>query len=139
MKQNGTMGGARVLAAFLLGVAFVLAAAFPARGADGLDGKTFVAETGEQGKKADSKDEIAFRDGKLHSSACDPYGFGDGAYTTMDHGGAGTMFHARTESAKEGAIEWGGMVKGDAIDGTFVWTKPGQKPITYWLKGTLKK
>lgn len=104
-----------------------------------LDGKSFAAETGEQGKKADSKDEIVFRDGKLRSTGCDAYGFGDGAYTTMDHGGAGTMFHARTESAKEGAIEWAGMVKGDAIDANFVWTKPGQKPITYWLKGTLKK
>jgi hypothetical protein len=31
------------------------------------------------------------------------------------------------------------MIKEDAIDGNFVWTKPGQKPITYWLKGTLKK
>ena len=116
-----------------------LAAAVPATAGGALDGKSFVAETGEQGKKAESKDEIIFRDGRLRSTACDPYGFGDGAYTTMNHGAAGTMFHARTESAKEGAIEWGGMVKDDAIEGNFVWTKPGQKPITYWIKGTLKK
>lgn len=125
-------GGVLVLALFLT-------AAIPARAAGVLDGKTFVAEAGEQGKKADSKDEILFRDGKLRSTACDVYGFGDGVYTTMDHGGAGTMFHARTESAKEGAIEWAGMIKGDSIDGNYVWTKPGQKPISYWLKGTLKK
>ena len=135
MERNGSNG--RILATALAAV--LLAAAVPARVAGVLDGKTFVAETGEQGKKADSKDEIVFRDGKMRSTACDTYGFGDGAYTTMDHGEAGTMFHARTESAKEGAIEWGGMVKGDSIDGTFVWTKPGQKPITYWLKGTLKR
>jgi hypothetical protein len=124
-------GGALVFALFL-------AAAIPARAAGVLDGKTFVADTGEQGKKADSKDEVSFRDGNLRSKACDSYGFGDGAYTTMNHGGA-TMFHAKTESAKEGTIEWGGMVSGDSIDATFVWTKPGQKAITYWIKGTLKK
>jgi hypothetical protein len=75
-----------------------------ARAAGGaLDGKTFIAESGEQGKKAEGpKDEISFRDGKMHSSACDPYGFGDGAYTTMNHPGA-VMFHARTESPKEGS------------------------------------
>ena len=139
MTRNGTMEGLRALARLVLGAALLLAAAFPARGAGVLDGKTFVAETGEQGKKADSKDEISFRDGKLRSSACDPYGFGDGAYTSMNHGASGTMFHAKTESVKEGVIEWAGMVQGDSIDANFVWTKPGQKPISYWLKGTLKK
>ena len=115
---------------------------FPAaaRAAGGaLDGKTFVAESGEKGKRAEGPtDEIAFRDGKMRSSACDPYGFGDGAYTTMDHPGS-VMFHARTESPKEGVIEWKGTVRGDSLDGTYVWTKSGQKPITYWMKGTLKK
>jgi hypothetical protein len=128
------MMGLRALVA-----AACLLAALPARGAGVLDGETFVAETGEQGKKADAKDEITFRDGKLKSSACDPYGFGEGTYTSMNHGGGNTMFHAKTESAKEGAIEWAGMVQGDTIDANFVWTKPGQKAITYWLKGTLKK
>jgi hypothetical protein len=103
-----------------------------------LDGKAFVAETGEQGKKADAKDTIIFRDGTMQSTACDAYGFGPGTYTTMNHG-TGTMFQAKTESPKEGAIQWNGMITGDSIDGTFVWTKPGQKPVTYWLKGTLKK
>ncbi len=135
MERHRSTG--RILATALAVVLF--GAAVPARAAGVLDGKSFVAETGEQGKKADSKDEIVFRDGKMRSTACDTYGFGDGAYTTMDHGRAGTMFHARTESSKEGAIEWGGMVKGNAIEGEFVWTKPGQKPITYWLKGTLKR
>ena len=135
MDRMGSRGTIRAAAIALL----FLAASVSASAGGALDGKTFVAESGEQGKKADSKDEIVFRDGKMRSTACDPYGFADGAYTTMNHGAAGTMFHARTESAKEGAIEWGGMVKGDTIDANFVWTKPGQKPITYWLKGTLKK
>jgi len=118
--------------------AWGLAAAAPSAGG-ALDGKTFVAESGEQGKKAEGpKDEIAFRDGKMRSSACDAYGFGDGAYTTMSHPGM-IMFRARTESPKEGVIEWNGTVAGDVLEGTYVWTKTGQKPIAYWMKGTLKK
>ncbi len=111
-----------------------------ARAAEGpLDGKTFVAESGEKGKKAEGpKDEITFRDGKLRSSACDAYGFGDGTYTAMNHPGM-VMFSAKTESPKEGVIEWNGTVRGEALEGTYVWSKSGQKPITYWLKGTLKK
>ena len=131
IKPAEIAGGALVLALFF-------AAAIPVRASGVLDGKTFAADCGEQGKKADSKDQIVFHDGKMRSTACDPYGFGDGAYTTMDHGGS-TMFHAKTESPKEGSIEWSGMIKGDSIDGNYVWTKPGQKPISYWLKGTLKK
>jgi len=111
-----------------------------ARAAGGpLDGKTFVAESGEQGKKAEGpKDEISFRDGRMRSSACDAYGFGDGTYTTMNHPGM-VMFRAKTESPKEGVIEWNGTVRDDVLEGTYVWTKQGQKPITYWMKGTLKK
>jgi len=68
-----------------------------------LDGKTFVAQSGEEGKAADSKDTLVFQDGKMRSTACDPYGFGDGAYTALERKGS-TGFHARTESAKEGVI-----------------------------------
>ena len=115
---------------------------FAARGnaaAGPLDGKTFVAESGEQGKPAAGpKDTLVFRDGKLRSTACDTYGFGDGTYTSMSHPGA-LMIHARTESAKEGVIVWNFTVRGEALEGNYVWTKQGQKPITYWVKGTLKK
>ncbi len=115
----------------------IASAAFAATGA--LDGKTFVVQTGEEGKKAEAvSDEIAFRDGKMHSSGCDSYGFGDGEYTTMNHQGA-LMFRARTNSAKEGVIAWNGTVRGDDLQGQYVWTKPGQKPIVYWMKGTVKK
>lgn len=103
-----------------------------------LDGKTFAAQSGEEGKAADSKDTLVFRDGKMRSTACDAYGFGDGAYTAIARKGS-TGFHARTESAKEGIIVWNGAVHGDALEGTFVWTKPGQKEIHYWIKGKLKK
>ena len=132
-----TLGRLVALLAAAIGAWTIAASAFAAAGA--LDGKTFVVQTGEEGKKAESApDEIAFRDGKMHSSACDPYGFGDGDYTTMNHGGA-IMFRARTDSTKEGVINWNGTVRGDELQGQYVWTKTGQKPIVYWMKGNLKK
>ena len=46
-----------------------------ARSPNFLDGKTFVAESGEKGKKASNKDTIVFRDGRLLSEGCTPWGF----------------------------------------------------------------
>jgi len=135
--MKGTLQRTISVAAVLAIAAMDLAARAGAT-AGPLDGKTFVAQTGEQGKSAESKDTIVFRDGKMRSTACDAYGFGEGSYTSMSHPGM-FMVHARTESAKEGVIVWNCTVRGDTLDGTYVWTKPGQKDITYWIKGTLKK
>jgi hypothetical protein len=125
-----------------ISVALAIAAfglATRARAASGpLDGKTFFAQSGEEGKAADSKDTLVFQDGKMRSTACDAYGFGDGVYSAIERKGS-TGFHARTQSAKEGIIVWNGAVRSDALEGTFVWTKPGQKEIHYWVKGKLKK
>jgi hypothetical protein len=103
--------------------------------ADGgaLDGKSLVVQSGEQGKAAGVEtDRLTFKSGKLRSSACDAYGFGDGAYRAKPDGG-GVSFEADTRSAKEGTIHWRGTVRGNAVDGTFVWTKPGQAPVAYWF------
>ncbi len=102
-----------------------------------LDGMTFVGEGGEKGKKADTKDVIKFKKGKLHSEACDVYGFDKGKYTTTKSGDA-TMFEAETVSKKEGKIQWKGSVKGDMMEGTYIWTKAGQAAIEYVFKGKLK-
>ena len=51
----------------------------------------------------------------------------------------GTAFEAVTRSPKEGEIRWKGTVKGDRLEGTFVWKKKGQADIEYWTKATLKK
>lgn len=99
-----------------------------------LDGKSFAVDSGEKGKPAGKdKETLTFKDGTLHSSACDPYGFGDGAYRASSSGAA-TTFDADTSSAKEGKIHWHGTVRGDAVEGSFVWTKIGQAPIEYWFK-----
>jgi len=102
-----------------------------------LDGMTFVGEAGEKGKKADTKDIIKFRKGKLHSEGCDVYGFDKGKYTTTKSGDA-IMFEAETLSKKEGKMHWKGTVKGDMIEASYVWTKAGQSSIEYVFKGKLK-
>jgi len=107
--------------------------------AGALDGKTFTVESWVKGKKAtEPKDELSFADGKLHSVGCDQFGFTASAYTTTDEKGA-TKFQSTATSEKEGKIEWSGMVKGDAVEGKYVWSKTGQAPIEYAFKGTLKK
>jgi hypothetical protein len=103
-----------------------------------LDGKSFVGECGEKGKTTGEKEEVHFANGKFHSVACDPHGFGDGPYTATASGGA-ISWTAETTSEKEGKMQWKGTVKGDNLTGTFVWTKTGQAPAEYWVKGTQKK
>jgi hypothetical protein len=64
----------------VLAVAAMGLAARASATAGPLDGKTFVAETGEKGKDAASKDTLVFRDGKMRSTACDACRFGEGNY-----------------------------------------------------------
>jgi hypothetical protein len=132
--------------AVLTALAAVLALALPATLAaapdakPSLDGKTFAGESGEKGKPAMAeKDTIRFAGGRFHSLACDAYGFGDGAYTATAAGDGSVRWTAETTSPKEGRIQWQGTVKGDRIEATYVWTKAGQKPIEYWLKGAAQK
>jgi hypothetical protein len=109
-----------------------------------LDGKAFVADAGEIGKAADEKnDVITFAGGKVHSSACDQYGFGKGDYKSMTSGD-GVSFEAETVSEKDGRIVWRGTVRGSDIEGTFVhyrkgWLlNPNPEPIEHWFKGKMK-
>jgi hypothetical protein len=106
-----------------------------------LDGRAFVAEAGENGKEADEKgDVITFQAGKFHSSACDQWGFGKGAYRTSVSGDA-IAFETETTSEKDGRLVWKGTVRGDAIEGTFVhyrkgwFLNPNPDPVEHWFKG----
>jgi hypothetical protein len=49
------------------------------------------------------------------------------------------MIEAETKSPKEGSMRWKGVVQGETLAGSMIWTKDGQAPIAYWFKGTLKK
>ena len=107
-----------------------------------LDGKTFFVEIAKKVQKTGDRDQLIFKDGKFRSTACDPYGFGEGAYK-VSHGAMIPVFKAefdaQTTSPTDGKMTWNGKVEGDRIEGTSVWEKPGQAPVENWFKGTLKK
>ena len=143
---------APVAALVLFSMAFMPAGT--ARGAEGdsgtqgtarspnfLDGKTFVAESGEKGKKASNKDTIVFRGGRFISEGCLPWNFGDAAYNAGIEGD-GTRFRAQTVSPTHGTMIWDGLVRGDAIEATSIWTRERwywKTKKEYWYRGQLKK
>ena len=106
-----------------------------------LDGKTFVAQSGEKGKQASNKDTIVFRDGRFLSEGCSPFGFKDAPYqATVD--GAAIRFHTETHSPTHGTMVWDGAVKDNAIEATNVWTRERwywKIKKEYWYRGQLKK
>ena len=106
-----------------------------------LDGKTFVGKNGEIGKKSSEDDEIKFANGKFFSVGCGKYGFGDAEYTTKADGDR-VFFTADIYSNKYGRITYSGFVKGDDLNGTFIWFDKGKydKPEQVkWWKGSVKK
>ncbi len=103
--------------------------------ADPLAGASFAGEMGAKGQAATEKDTLTFTDGRFHSTGCDPWGFGDAAYEVVK-GPDGVSFSAETVSAKEGRMAWHGVLKGNQLEGTALWTKPGQAPAEYWFKAT---
>ena len=103
-----------------------------------LDGQTFVGEVGEKGKTEGNRDNLIFKDGKFRSTACDPYGFGESTYTATVTGDA-TTFEAQTISPTDGTMQWKGTVKGNTVEGTATWLKPGKAPVEHWVKAELKK
>jgi hypothetical protein len=106
-----------------------------------LDGRTFVAQSGEKGKQASKKDTFVFRDGRFLSETCTPYGFGDAPYqATAD--GATVRFHAETHSPTHGTMVWDGIVKDNAIEATSIWTRERwywNIKKEYWFKGQMRK
>jgi hypothetical protein len=122
-----------------IALAIVVGMVTPVAAAQGLlDGKTFVGQTGEKGKTTGDAEEVTFTAGTFHSKECDPYGFKAAPYKATRKDGV-ISFAADTTSAKEGKMHWAGTVEGDVLEGTAVWTKPGQAEAHYWVKGTLKK
>jgi len=106
-----------------------------------LDGKTFVAQSGEKGKQASNKDTIVFRDGRFLSEGCSPFGFKDAPYqATVD--GAAIRFHTETHSPTHGTMVWDGTVKDNAIEATSDWNRERwywKIKKEYWYRGQLKK
>lgn len=103
-----------------------------------LDGQAFVGPTGPRGEAAERSDErVEFAAGRLRSSLCEEMGFPPAAYRAIREGGA-VRFDAVLVSAKDGRIHWQGVVRGGAVEATYVWAKEGLLWNTrreYWFKG----
>jgi hypothetical protein len=130
MKRSFALAALAALALALISI--------PALAAGALDGKTFTAQVGEKGKDKGDAEDIIFKDGMFRSTGCDQYGFTEAAYTATAAGETIT-WESTSTSPKEGKMHWKGTVKGDTIEGSAHWVKAGQKPIEYWVKGSLKK
>jgi hypothetical protein len=106
-----------------------------------LDGKTFLAKTGEKGKSTHHDDTIIFRDGRFTSEACIQYGFEEKEFTAAVDGEV-IRFRALTVSPKLGTMEWEGTVRGDVLEARSTWTRDRwywKIKREYWYQGGLKK
>lgn len=107
-----------------------------------LDGKTFVGPKGHKGEKANGVEEVTFRDGKFYSIPCAQWGFGGGDYSVRVDGET-IYFEATTLSAKHGKMVWRGAVRGDKVEGTYIWTKKRwywkDAYQENWFKGVLQE
>ncbi|MBI2266591.1 MAG: hypothetical protein HYU64_15750 [Armatimonadetes bacterium] len=136
MKQIFSVG----VALIVLSVFVLSSLAIGATQSKLLDGKTYVGQMGEKGKGAEFQETLVFKEGTFRSKACDPLGFTAGPYGTTTQDGE-TRFTAVCSSPREGRIFWKGTVKGDLVEATSTWRKPGQedRPIVYWVKAKLQK
>ena len=108
----------------------------PVLAADGLlDGRSFTGQTGPKGKAAEGPDTLIFEGGTMRSTGCDAYGFGAAPYVATREGDR-IRFTATTTSPDEGKIEWTGSVRGDVLEGTFVWKKNLLIRRTYWIRAS---
>ena len=97
-----------------------------------LDGRNFDGIVLKRGETSGDADTLSFNDGRFRSSACDPYGSGDGAYTATRSGDA-IAFEAETESAQYGKLLWQGVVRGPRLDGTMTMVRDGQASGEKWV------
>jgi len=108
-----------------------------------LDGMIFAGYNGEKGNKLDDreKEEFIFENGRFKSGSCGDYNFAAGKYITETVGNA-IHFKAVTLSPTHGKIEWQGVVDGNKLDATFIWTKERwywDIHREYWFSGVLKE
>ena len=113
-----------------LRVAGTAGAGQASRGA--LDGRNFDGIVLKRGETSGDADTLSFKDGRFRSSACDPYGYGDGPYTATRSGDA-VLFEAQTESAQYGKLLWKGTVRGPRLDGTMTMVRDGQATGEKWV------
>ena len=97
-----------------------------------LDGRRFDGVVLERGKTSGDADTLIFERGRFRSTACDRYGYGDGAYAATQQGEA-VSFTAETESPKYGQLRWRGVVNGERLDGALVMVRDGKPAGEKWV------
>jgi len=97
-----------------------------------LDGRNFDGIVLKCGETSGDADTLSFKGGRFRSSACDPYGYGDGAYTATQSGET-IAFEAETESPQYGKLLWKGTVRGPRLDGTMTMVRDGQAAGEKWV------
>ena len=104
----------------------------PAQSPSMLDGRRFDGVVLERGKTSGDADTLIFEHGRFRSTACDRYGYGDGAYRARA-AGDGLAFEAETESSQYGKLRWAGTVHGERLDGTLTMVRDGQPAGEKWV------
>jgi hypothetical protein len=99
---------------------------------DVLDGRRFDGIVLECGKTSGDADTLIFGNGRFRSTACDPYGYGDGAYTVVMRPDE-IAFEAETESPLYGKLRWHGVVRGSRLDGTLTMVRDGAVTGEKWV------
>jgi hypothetical protein len=106
-----------------------------------LEGKVFVGHTGPLSGPVDGEDEVVFRNSRFLSTACDKWGFDSAVYAATVQPD-GIHFTSVTKSPKHGQILWKGVVSGDTINATYLWTKERwywfNAREERWFKGKLR-
>lgn len=97
-----------------------------------LDGRRFEGVVLERGKTSGDADTLIFERGRFRSTACDRWGYGDGAYAATRQGEA-VSFTAETESPKYGKLRWRGVVNGERLDGALVMVRNGKDAGEKWV------
>ena len=97
-----------------------------------LDGRRFDGVVLECGKTAGDADTLSFEGGRFRSSACDRYGYGDGAYTARESAD-GIGFESETESPQYGRLRWRGVVHGARMDATLTMMRDGVACGEKWI------
>jgi hypothetical protein len=97
-----------------------------------LDGRRFDGIVLERGKCAGDADSLIFEGGRFRSTACDRYGYGDGAYTATQAAGE-IAFEAETVSPRYGTLRWRGVVRGPRLDATLTMVRDDVVLIEKWV------
>ena len=105
-----------------------------------LDDKSFEVRVSPKGKEHDisTPDTLEFAGGRMHSTACDEFGFGTSTYTARKVDG-GTEFHAVCKTPSGTTNDWHGTVRGDTIEGGYTFTQPGEEPLENVFSGHARK